>query len=315
MKYLFFINPKAGKGNFQESICFDVEEYFKKNGGDYTVHFTRFAGDAEEKARKAAESGERIRMYACGGEGTCYEVLNGIIGYDNVELGVLPCGSANDFLKLFKNREPFSDISSQIAGKSVRIDVIKAGERYCMNSCSVGMDAMVARDMRLFKKLPLVGGSLAYKLAIAKNFLGRIGVNLEVSVDGRSFGKRNCLFALIANAPYYGGGYKGAPDAVPFDGKLNFTLVNKVSRLKILRFLPIYERGEHKNLDFCTMRECESMEFCADSPIPVNLDGEIKETAKMRFEIVRKAVSFILPEGIAELDDLCKDISKILINV
>ena len=259
---------------------------------------TRFAGDAEQTARNEAQKGDPVRMFACGGEGTCYEVINGVKGFDNVEVGVIPCGSTNDFLKFFDSREPFYDIAAQIGGSGHKMDLIKAGDRFCINGCSVGMDAMVARDMHLFKGLPLVGGGLAYKLAILKNFLGKIGATLDLWVDNKPLGRKNCLFAVIANAPFYGGGYKGAPDAVPYDGKLNFTLVDVISRLKILKFLPIYEKGEQAKLDCCRMRECESMEFRTEKPVPVNLDGEIVETDNMRFEIVKSALSFVVPRGI-----------------
>ena len=227
-----------------------------------------------------------------------FEVLNGIVGYDNVELGVIPCGSANDFLKFFGSKQSFFDIASQIEGKAVYMDLIKAGDSYCLNGCSVGMDAMVARDMSLFKNLPLVSGKTAYTLAIAKTLLKRLGVRIRLSVDGGDFKQKDCLFAVIANAPYYGGGYKGAPDAVPNDSELDCTVVDTVSKFKILKLLPIYKRGEHKSLDVCTLSRCKSMEFESDRPIPVNLDGEIIETKKMRFELVEKAVKFVVPQGV-----------------
>ena len=306
MRYLFFLNPTAGKGKFQETIRADIEEYFRKNDGEYKIYITEYAGHAEKIAREEAMTGDRIRMFACGGEGTCYEVLNGVFGFDNVELGVIPCGSANDLLKFFGDSEPFTHIAAQISGGAISMDVIKAGDRYCLNGCSVGMDAMVARDMHIFKRLPLVSGALAYKLAIVKNFLGRLGVSIDITVDGEPLGRKDCLFAVVANGPYYGGGYKGAPDATPYDAKLDFTLVDTVSHLKVLKFISLYERGEHKELYCCHLKNCKSMEFRSDKPIPVNLDGEIIEADNMRFELVEKGVSFVVPTGIKE---------KLLINV
>ena len=60
-----------------------------------------------------AESGEELRIFAAGGEGTAFEVLNGVVGFDNVSIGVIPCGSANDFLKYFGNKEEFFDIAKE----------------------------------------------------------------------------------------------------------------------------------------------------------------------------------------------------------
>lgn len=306
MRYVFYINPTAGKGNLQQGIINSIKNYFADKTENVKIHITKAVGDALACARGEAETGDEIRMFACGGEGTVFEVLNGIVGHSNVQLGVIPCGSANDFLKFFNNRDNFLNISNQIDGKAVEMDLIKAGDKYCLNGCSVGMDAVVARDMQIFKDLPLVSGTLAYNLAIVKTFLGKLGITANISVDGQPPERKNCLFAVIANAPYYGGGYKGAPDAVPYDNKLDFTLVNNISKLKILKFLKCYKNGEHKRLDFCTLKNCTSMEFTSETPIPVNLDGEIIKTKSMKFELVKNAVKFIVPKGIT---------AKLLTNV
>lgn len=306
MKYLFFINPKAGKGLTQKDIVEKIENHFQTVEDEYEIYTTNFKGDAEAVARSRAETGEKITMFACGGEGTCYEVLNGIVGFDNVSLGVIPCGSANDFLKFFGSKECFADIRSQLEGETICLDLVKAGDRYCLNGCSVGMDAMVANDMSIFKRWPLVSGSLAYKLAVAKVFFNKLGVSVKLSIDDEPPQDIRCLFAVIANGPIYGGGYTSAPNAVPFDGKLDFTLVDVVSRFKVLGFLKDYEEGTHEKFPFCHLRSCRSMEFSSDAPIPVNLDGEIVQSKKMRFEVVKSAIKFVLPKGVK---------SQILTNV
>lgn len=298
MRYVFFVNPTAGKGDSQNGIISSIKKHFSNKIDNVKIHITNAVGDAMRSAKKEAETGDKIRMFACGGEGTVFEVLNGIIGHKNVELGVIPCGSANDFLKFFSSHDGFVDINAQIEGETVEMDVIKAGENYCLNGCSVGMDAMVANDMRIFKGLPLVSGPVAYKLAIAKTFLKKLGVSIKLAVDDGPFENIRCLFAVVANAPYYGGGYKAAPNAVPYDNKLDFTLVDVISKIKVLGFLPKYERGQHTDLSYCTLKECKSMEFISDKPIPVNLDGEIFETTHMRFELVKSAIKFVVPKGI-----------------
>ena len=300
MKYLFIINPAAGKGIKQEQIKKSIEAYFAESNVDYEIYLTKAAGDAKRKAHAAAESGEYVSVFACGGEGTVFEVLNGIVGFDNAALGVIPCGSANDFLKFFSDSAPFADIDEQINGTAVPTDIIKANEYYCLNGCSVGMDAVVARDMSIFKGWRGVSGAMAYKLAVVKTFLGKIGVTVNISVDGDEAKTQNCLFAVVTNAPYYGGGYKSAPDADPFDNVLNFTMVDKISKLKIPKFLSLYEKGLHGSLDYCTMCPCGSMEFTASKPVPVNLDGEIIETTQMSFSIVKGGVNFILPRSVFE---------------
>ena len=298
MRYVFIINRTAGKGKCQEEIKAKIEEYFANKDTDYKIIETEYRGHAEELARKEAETGDALRIFACGGEGTGYEVINGIVVFGNVSYGIIPCGSANDFVRGLGGDKPFLDIENQVDGISVPIDLIKAGDRYSINGCSVGMDAMVARDMILFKNLPLVSGSMAYTLAIVKTFLKKLGVKLKLKVDGEDYGNVSCLFAVIANGAYYGGGYKGAPDAVAFDGKLNFTKVDVISKLSVLKFLGKYKRGEHRALSCCQLKECEEMYFESNEELPVNLDGEIIVTDKMHFSLKKNALEFIVPKSL-----------------
>ncbi len=299
MRYVFIINPTAGKGKQQPIIAESIKKYFKGKKEKYKILFTESRFDATKKAKAEAEKGDEVCIFACGGEGTGLEVINGIVGYKNVTYGVIPCGSANDFLKFFGHKDAFFDIADQVSGKAIDIDLIKTDDCYCVNGCSIGMDAMVASDMMMFKNWPLVSGPMAYKLAIVKTFLKKLGVQMEILLDGISIGHKNCLFAVVANAPYYGGGYNAAPTAVPFDGKLNFTLVDVISKLKVPSFLSKYESGSHGNLDYCHMRECSSMDIIANKPLPINLDGEIVYKDKMHFEIVKKGIKFLLPKTVA----------------
>ena len=301
MRYLFIINPTAGKGNTQDGVVNDIKNHFKNSTAPYEIYFTKCQGDAQVVATREAQKGDSLRIFACGGEGTVFEILNGIVGYNNVELGVIPCGSANDFLRYFKTRKEFFDIADQISGQAVPTDIIKAGDKYCLNGCSVGMDAMVGRDMILFKNWPLVSGPLAYNLAIVKTFLNKLGVRIKVSVNDEKPENKDCLFAVITNGPCYGGGYTAAPKAVPFDNTLDFTLVDTVSRFKVLKFLGPYKKGEHEKFDFTHLRRCNSMEFWADTEIPVNLDGEIVNVKHLRFDIVKSGVKFVVPKSLENL--------------
>lgn len=294
MRYVFIINPTAGKGN-GTSIIPEIEKTLE--GKDYKIYVTERSAEGTEIARKEAESGEEIRMFACGGEGTGFEVINGIVGFGNVAFGVVPCGSANDFLKSFGNKERFFDIAAQVAGEEKEIDLIKANEYYCINCCSVGMDAIVADGMRLFKRIPLVSGGLAYKLSLLKVFLGKIGLKLKIAVDGKETGNGDFLFAVCANGPIYGGGFKAAPNAVPFDGILDYVVINPVSKLKIPSLVKVYEQGRHERLDICSMGKFRSMEIESEALMPVNLDGELVHLKKVKFSIAEKALRFIIPQG------------------
>lgn len=302
MKFIFIINPTVGKGKIQAPFVESVKEYFNKNGGEYEIFHTSKQGEAMEYSKKLAESGEELRIYACGGEGTAFEVLNGVFGYENVSLGVVPCGSANDYISYFSNKELFLDVPALIDGEEIEVDLIKSGDKYALNSCSIGMDAMVAANMSKFKKWPFVSGKMAYVLALIYTFFSKMGVNLKIKINnGEKTIEQKALFAVVANAPYYGGGFYPTPKAEPFDQKLDYSVISVVSRLKILTLLDDYRAGRHTEYDICKIGTCEKVEVEADRKVPINMDGEITYSNKATFEIVKKGIRLILPKSISSV--------------
>ncbi len=302
MRYAFIINPAAGKGKAVKELGMEIARYCSLHKMEYSVQITTAPGDAKRFANEHAKKGDEVTVFLAGGEGTVFEALNGVMGYDNVTLAVIPIGSANDFLKFFpkEKKSSFRDIDDQVSGRPVKMDVIKAGEYYCLNGCSAGMDAIVAKYMANFRRMPLVSGTMAYNLAIVKCFLGKIGCRLTLKADGKDLGNKECLFAVVANGPAYGGGYLAAPEAVPFDGELNFTVVEKINKLKILRFIGKYKKGQVDGLPFVHREKCNSFSVRSGTPVPVNLDGEIFETKEMDFHIVKGAVKFLIPNSVAK---------------
>lgn len=297
MRDVYIINPAAGKRDITEKLTEDIKRVY---GDSCQILTTEKAGDAQRMAREEAEKGDEIRVFACGGDGTSFEVLNGIAGYKNATIGVIPTGSANDFIKYFgfDSKPRFLNIEVQKNGTLLPIDLIKAGEYYCMNQCCAGLDAQVADTMQRYKRLPLVSGSMAYNLALVKTFLGKIGINMKVTADDKLFKEGSFLFAVCANAPVYGGGYISAPGADITDGQLNCMTIDTIKKRRIFGLLPLYKKGLHENIKECTSGMCQSFEFESENPIPVSLDGEIIHTDKFKCEILKKAINFALPAEI-----------------
>ena len=295
MRDVFIINPAAGKEDNTKELTNQIREVY---GDDCKILITTGAGDALLKARAEAETGDEVRIFACGGDGTSFEVLNGIVGYKNAAIGVIPIGSANDFIKYFgfDSKPRFLDLKKQKNGTLLPIDLIKAGDKYCMNQCCAGLDAHVADMMKDFKRWPLVSGPMAYNLAVVKAMLGKLGINMKVITDGKAFKEGSVLFAVCANAPVYGGGYISAPKAVLNDGLLDCVTIDTVNKLKVPGLIPKYKKGLHEELDVCTTGRCKVFEFECDKEIPVSLDGEIIHTNKFKCEIIENGINFVLPE-------------------
>ncbi|MDD6160821.1 MAG: acylglycerol kinase family protein, partial [Oscillospiraceae bacterium] len=122
MKHLFIINPNAGKKRTErrlERAIHDLEE-------PWEIAYTAKEGDATRFARAAAESGEPVRIYACGGDGTLNAVVNGAAGFDNAAVTNIPLGTGNDFLKIFgpEHVARFLDVKALSVGPQAAMDLI-----------------------------------------------------------------------------------------------------------------------------------------------------------------------------------------------
>ncbi len=297
MKTVFIINPHAGKEIVQTRLISEL----KSRGIEY--YLTEYAGHGSKLARELAEKGEEIRIFSCGGEGTNYEVLSGIVGMKNVTMGIVPCGTGNDFLKYFNNNSAFLDLNDQLEGTEFYIDLIKVSsegkEYYSLNSCSAGMDAMVCENAVKFKKLPLLN-KFSYELAIVYTLFQKFGKKINFHIDGKEYNGVPSLFAVCANAPFYGGGYKCAPRANPSDGYLNYSIIATKSKLKLITILNKYKKGTHIDLDICIHGECKEMVYNADSPITFNIDGEVYKFKDVVCSVVTKGLKLSLPKSVAK---------------
>lgn len=296
MKHVFIINPRAGKGKAMDFIRPQIEAYIKAHKLDAEIHIPDSPHAAQDYIRAEASKGEPVRFYACGGDGTLFEAVNGAFGHPNAEVAVLPLGSGNDFIRLFGTQEQFLNIDAQVNGTSVELDCIKCGDKIAINQCSMGVDAEVCAKQAAFKKLPFMKGEMAYTAAALYCICRRLNNEFTVSIDGGEPKKMTLLFCVGANSRWYGGGYQAAPLAVPDDGLLDFIVVEKKNgRLKLLTLLPKYKKGMHLGWDITHFSRGKKMTIHSDRPAAVNVDGECEYVTDRTFEIVEKGIRFVIP--------------------
>lgn len=303
MRHIFIINPAAGKTDSTEILRKQIHEL--KTEDSIEVYITKGAGDARIKAEKEASIGDEIRIYACGGDGTANEILSGIAGHKNCALGIIPLGSGNDFVKAFEplTREDFLDIQRMVDGEEKEIDLMECNGNYSMNVMSVGFDAAVAKNVDKFKRLPLVSGSLAYKMSIVYCLFTKRKHKVKIYLDGEAFTKADyentTLLAIGGNGRFYGGGFKAAPLAELSDGYMDFVHSNTLSVFKFVRMIGKYRKGEHidnPKLPFITFRRCKKIKFVAQEPVDINFDGEIFLEKDPEVTLLEKALRIILPQ-------------------
>ncbi|MCL1819466.1 MAG: hypothetical protein FWG36_02275 [Oscillospiraceae bacterium] len=295
VKHLFVINPISGYNAPTDALEREIHNVCAERFLDYTVAFTEYAGHARELVKKAVEANAKLRVYACGGDGTLNEVVCAAAGHDNVAITHYPRGTGNDFIKCYPERD-FLNIRALISGAAVDLDCIELGEdRYAINICSVGVDANVAADMKKFNWAIKLGGKMPYNLSLLTNVIKGVGRNYTVEVDGEKY--PNAYTMLTAcNGQVYGGGFHACPDADPSSGNLEFLLVRKVSRFTIAKIVGEYAAGNYKKLPQY-IKHITGKLIHIQTPVPfnVNYDGEIFSSCDITLALSPHKIKFILP--------------------
>ncbi len=306
MKHYFVINPAAGKGKAATMVEPQIREFMKAHPDfDCVIHVTKSKGEAIEYVREHASLGEPCRFYACGGDGTLFEVVNGAVGFGNAEVAAVPLGSGNDFIKLFGNTAQFTNINSQVQGTPVKLDLIKCGDVYAINQCSMGLDAEVCAKKDIFMKMPLFNGETSYVAAVFYCFFKKCGTRFNVKIDGDEEFSKKVLFAVAGNSRWYGGGFMPCPLAMPDDGELDFVVVEKRSnRFALLTLLGKYKKGLHLDWPITYYKRGKKMTVKSEELSAINVDGEVYYDRERTFEIVEKAVSFVIPSNASYFEDI-----------
>jgi diacylglycerol kinase family enzyme len=190
-------------------------------------------------------------------------------------------------------------------GEFCSIDAMDVGGKISVNVASVGLDAKTAKLMPTLRRVPFMGGKLSYLISLGVAFFTATKNRIAFEIDGEllDYGKKDCIIASIANGRYYGGGFQTAPRACMDDGEMDFLCVPSISRLKFLRCVGSYKKGEHLDkFDFIHYRRCKSLRLLSDRPIWVNVDGEVFSMENPCVRILEKALKVILPQkdGIAQ---------------
>jgi diacylglycerol kinase (ATP) len=294
LHHLFIVNPVAGKGKALRFVS-EIESRFDGSGHTYEIAVTKAPGHAKELAEEAASRYDGIRIYSVGGDGTLNEVVNGLAG-SRAELGIIPCGSGNDAARsLYTVMDPENLIDVLPDSHSIPVDLGRLNDKYYINIASTGFDADVALNSNHFKSFPFVSGPASYVLGVLAALIKCKKYKLRIILDDKEPVEKELLLAIFANGSYYGGGMKAAPSAKIDDGMLDFYLVDSCSRLKILKFFPKFQKGQHETMKEVSHFRGKRAVIESSVPFPVNIDGEVSLETRVTVEILHRSINIIVP--------------------
>ena len=299
MKHIFIINPAAGSRDRTQEYAPMIRRACNTRDLDFEIEISRGPGDCTRIAREAALTGEEVRLYACGGDGTLNEVMAGAAGFPNAAVTVFSSGSGNDFVKIFDDPKAFFDLERLLDAEEATFDLIRCNDDLAINICCVGLDARIGNDVSNYKRLPLLHGFRAYLASTAVNVVRGISEHYKVEVEGEVIDDR-FTFVCVCNGRFYGGGFNPIPEADPTDGKLDVLLVKHVSRAQVPFIIGKYKEGRYKELSkIARYVRTDSIRVTCDKSTPINLDGEIRWAETVEFRVAEKKVRFFYPRGLS----------------
>ena len=300
MKHLFIVNPVAGGKDKSAEVKARVEKAFQNRSDSYEVYVTKARLDAVEKIKSDAVSEEELWVYACGGDGTFNECVNGAALLENVAVCPFPTGTGNDFCRMFGDeKELFRDLDALLEGSVHPIDLIDCNGRYGANICSVGIDARIGTSAHQYGQIPFLGAASAYVVSAIVNMFKGISRPMEIRCGDCVLEGKQTL-ACACNGQYYGGGFHPSLTARPDDGQLDFFIARKVGLIQFAALIGKYASGKAAEMKtYVTHLQGTELDIRFESEDVVNIDGEALFTDHVIMKLVPHALRLIVPRGMS----------------
>jgi YegS/Rv2252/BmrU family lipid kinase len=287
---IVIVNPAAGRGAGAR-LTQPIADCLHEHGLEFDLVTTTGAHHATRLTRDAVAQG-RETVVSVGGDGTFNEVLNGLVQTRDeplgTALGLLPVGTGNDFA--FGAGLPLDlwDACQVVAKgqmRSLDIGLFRADNeepRYFGNGIGIGFDAMATIESRKIKRLR---GALLYLVAVIRTLAFYYDApRITLCVDGEERSHPSLMISVM-NGRRMGGGFYMTPTSEMDDGLLDLCVAGKVSRPKMIRFVPRFMRGTHTTDPDITMGQGQKVIVVSESPWAAQLDGEIYGVGASRYEV------------------------------
>ena len=279
----FIINPIAGgkRGKKMMKSVALIKDRLEEKKVEYKFHISTKRGEVTSLTKKLIDEGA-TNIVVVGGDGSLHEAINGFHNFENVNMGIIPCGTGNDFanaLNLPKN--PVKALDLILEGQAKYTDFMQMPTVRGLNVIGMGIDVdVLIRYERLKKK-----SKFGYTMSLIKTLCKFDYVEFDAELNGQSKNYRSFI-ACIANGHVFGGGIPICPPADPTDGKLDFVAVHAMKKLKIIGAFIKLKRGKLLKLKEAVHQTTDQVKISCPVPYTVNVDGELYENIPFKVEVV-----------------------------
>lgn len=288
-------NPTSGREEIKRRLP-DILQRLEQGGIETSCHATSCEGDATIAAKDAADRGFDM-IIAAGGDGTLYEIINGLAEKEaRPPLGILPLGTTNDFARALgipKHWEYAIDLITQ--QYTVPIDLGRANQRYFINIAGGG--SLTELTYEVPSKLKTMIGQLAYYMKGLEK-MTRLRPT-ELKLQAKEIGEihEEIMLFLICNSNSVGGFEKLAPEAQLDDGMFDVVVLKKCNLAEFIRIASLALRGEHFNDPHVVHFKTKELMVTTPDYVQLNLDGEYGGTLPCTFTVLPSHLRIFVDEA------------------
>ncbi len=302
MKTLLVVNPAAGHGRGKK-VFERLEPRLRTAFPGLEIRFSEYAGHAVEIGREIAGAGYD-RLLCLGGDGTPYELINGL--YDGgrpsrlPEIGQIPAGTGNSFLRDFDIVTPEGALDAFSSGRRRKVDLVEFSyregraegpivRRLSLNIIGVGL---IADILQLTNERLKFMGSAGYSLAVLVRLIRGMSNRIAIEADGRKLEVANSAL-VVSNSKFTGGKMKIAPPADASDGRADVILFNGVNRREIVAIFAGVFSGKHLAHPKVEAIQAASIAVESDPPLRLMVDGELIGWTPLRLKVLPSEIVFL----------------------
>jgi diacylglycerol kinase (ATP) len=270
MKILVVVNPAAGGGKTLRLLP-RIKRWLSESSHDFLFTIPESPEEMRSEIVRASDQGFDA-ILLCGGDGTVHQALPAI-GETGLPFGYLPCGRGNDFARNIGLPADLKSNCSSLSNPSFRkLDLPSINQKVPFVAVAyVGFDGEVNRLANDHKGY--FGGTLGYIICVLKALKNFKPFEVEITIDDHTWRDR-VMMVSVANAPFYGGGMKIAPQAIMDDGLLEICIVKEISKLELLRQFPKVFKGTHVTHPRIMMVSGRKIKIISDEERDLFADGE-----------------------------------------
>ncbi len=279
----FIINPIAGgkHGKKIRKTVALIESILKAKNIEYCLHLTSYKRHAQHLTEVLIERGA-TDIIVVGGDGSLHEVVNGFSNFEKVNLGLIPCGTGNDFASALNiPLDPEKALDIILSEKPKFVDFMQMPTVRGINIIGTGIDVDVLKRYESLKKK----NKFNYTTCLIKTLFNFDYTDFTANIDEKP-SKYRSFIACIANGNVYGGGIPVCPVADPTDNKLDFVAVSSMAKIKIIGAFLKLKRGKILSMKQATHCTFEKIKIETETPCTVNVDGELYENIPFEVKIV-----------------------------